>query len=136
EASVKGLADARTRVVDLRGRLALPGFHDAHTHLLSAGLVREELDLTAARTDADVLDGVSARARERGDGAWVLGRGFDPDKLGAWPSRAALDRAAPRSPVLLVRRDGHAAVASTLALERAGVSKTTADPTGGKIARG
>jgi predicted amidohydrolase YtcJ len=132
EKDVRDLADARTRVVELGRGMCLPGFHDAHTHLMGAGLVEDELDLTGTRDEADLVARVAARAR---DGAWVLGRGFDPDLMGGWPTRMALDRAAPRSPVLLVRRDGHAAVAGTRALELAAITSRTVDPAGGKIVR-
>ncbi len=126
----------RTRVIDLRGRLAVPGFHDAHTHLLGAGLVQDELSLLGARSAEECGERVRERARSA-PGEWVLGRGWDPDLFPekAWPHRRVLDAAAPESPVLLFRRDGHAAWANARALELAGIRAETQDPAHGRILR-
>src|SRR5205085_6524067 len=64
---VSELTGPKTRVVELRGRLALPGFHDAHTHTLGAGLLADELDLDAARSPEECAARVAERARERPD---------------------------------------------------------------------
>lgn len=127
----------RTRVVSLAGRLALPGLHDAHTHLLGGALAEDALDLRAARSDDDLARAVRARLAARGDAEWVLGRGWDADLFpgGAWPTRAALDQAAPRTPVLLRRRDGHAALANAAALRLAGLDRDAPDPPGGQLLR-
>ncbi len=126
-----------TRVVPLAGRMALPGLHDAHTHLLGGALAEDALDLRDARGDDDLARAVRARLLERGEEAWVLGRGWDSDRFpgGAWPSRGPLDAVAPRTPVLLRRRDGHAALANGAALARAGLGPATPDPPGGKLLR-
>jgi predicted amidohydrolase YtcJ len=126
----------KTRVIDLEGRLAVPGFHDAHTHLLGAGLVQDELSLLGARSAEECGDRVRERARTA-PGEWVLGRGWDPDLFPekAWPHRQVLDQAAPESPVLLFRRDGHAAWANARALELAGIKPGTSDPQHGRIVR-
>lgn len=136
EREIGELVGPRTRVVELRGRLALAGFHDAHTHALGAGLAADELDLTDTRTPDECAARVGERARER-PGEWVLGRGWDSDRFpgGAWPHRSALEAAAPATPVFLMRRDGHAAWASGRALELAGVRGDTLDPPHGKILR-
>src|SRR5690606_36487680 len=89
-----------TRVVSLAGRMAVPGLHDAHTHLLGGALAEDALDLRDARRDDDLARAVAARIAERGPDDWVLGRGWDSDLFpaGAWPSRAPLDAVAPRTP--------------------------------------
>lgn len=137
EASVRALAGPGTRVVDLRGRACLPGFHDAHTHLLGGALAEDALDLKDARSDEDLARAVATRLAEQTPGEWVLGRGWDADLFpgGRWPGRAALDRVAPDTPVLLRRRDGHAALANGEALRRAGVDARTPDPPGGRLLR-
>lgn len=134
---VKRLVGPRTRVVELRGRVAIPGFHDAHTHLLGAGLVQDELSLLGARSAEECAAKVKARAKGAKGGDWILGRGWDPDLFpgSEWPHRRVLDAAAPRTPVLLFRRDGHAAWANTRALEAAGIADGTRDPPHGQIAR-
>jgi predicted amidohydrolase YtcJ len=129
------LVGPRTRVVDLRGRLVVPGLHDAHTHLLGGALTEEALDLREARCDDDLARPVAARIAERGAQEWVLGRGWDADlwEGGRWPGRAALDAVAPRTPVLLRRRDGHAALCNGAALRLAGITRDTPDPPGGAL---
>lgn len=126
-----------TRVVSLAGRAALPGLHDAHTHLLGGALAMDALDLLDARSDDDLARAVAARLAARGPGEWVLGRGWDADLFpgGRWPTRAALDAVAPDTPVLLRRRDGHAALANAAALRLAGIDARTPDPPGGQILR-
>lgn len=126
-----------TRVVSLQGRMAAPGLHDAHTHLLGGALAEDALDLRDARSDDDLARAVAGRIAARGEDAWVLGRGWDADLFprGAWPARAALDAVAPRTPVLLRRRDGHAALVNAAALRLAGVTRETPDPPGGRLLR-
>jgi predicted amidohydrolase YtcJ len=135
ESDAKRLVGPKTRVVELGGRLALPGFHDAHTHLLGAGLVQDELSLLGARSPEEC----AARVRERAARSreWITGRGWDADLFqgGAWPHKKVLDAVAPKTPVLLFRRDGHAAWANARALEAAGIARRTRDPLHGKIVR-
>lgn len=126
-----------TRVVSLEGRAALPGLHDAHTHLLGGALAMDALDLLGARSDDDLARAVAARVAARGPREWVLGRGWDADLFpgGRWPTRAALDAVAPATPVLLRRRDGHAALANGAALRLGGIDARTPDPPGGQLLR-
>lgn len=143
-----------TRVISLRGRALLPGFHDAHTHFLGGALAAECLDPSAVQSSAELAACVKAWLDERrGEGAagsggsgasgagaeplWVQGRGWDADRFpaGAWPLRADLDRVAPDVPVILRRRDGHAAIANGRALALAGIGRDTPDPPGGRILR-
>ncbi|HZV01904.1 MAG TPA: amidohydrolase [Planctomycetota bacterium] len=134
EREVRRLVGRGTRVVELGGRLAVPGFHDSHTHLMGAGLIQEELSLLGAKTPEECTARVKERIR---DGDWVVGRGWDADLFpgGAWPDRKVLDAAAPRTPVLLLRRDGHAAWVNARALEVAGIAADTKDPPHGAIVR-
>lgn len=136
------LRGAQTRVVSLRGRSLLPGFHDAHTHFLGGALAGEQLDPSSARSSAALAELVAAWLAERpaeraAGGLWVQGRGWEADAFpgGAWPRRADLDRVAPDVPVILRRRDGHAALANGRALALAGIGRETADPPGGRILR-
>jgi hypothetical protein len=126
-----------TRVVDLDGRFAAPGLHDAHLHLLPLGLAMGELDLrpAAAPTLDALLATVRGEAARRPAGAWVLGRGYDHFKLDVQrhPTRQELDAAAPDHAVYLTRACGHLAVCNSRALERAGITPTTPAPPGGLI---
>lgn len=137
EEQVAPLVGRGTRVVELAGRLLTPGLHDAHTHLLGGALTEEQLDLSGVRSSEELAARVAARIADRGPEGWVLGRGWDADELpgGGWPARADLDRVSPRTPALLRRRDGHAALANSEALRRAGLGPGTPDPPGGRLLR-
>ncbi len=111
-----GAGPAR-RTIDLKGATVVPGFVDAHAHLLLLGRQRRQLDLTGAADEAELLRRVSAKAAEQPAGTWIRGGGWD---LPAPPSRAALDAAAPAHPVWLLRKDAHSGVANARAMELAG----------------
>ena len=131
---ILSLRGRRTRVVDLRGRLALPGFTDSHVHLASLALRLSEVDLTPARTRPAALGRIAARARRTPPGQWIMGGGFDKNRWGdAFPTRWELDRVAPRHPVALQSRDGHALWVNSAALERCGIDARTAVPSGGRM---
>ncbi len=124
------------RRVDLRGRLVTAGFNDAHLHFLNGGLALFRVDLNGARTLAEAKRRVAEKARELPEGAWLLGRGWDQTLWGGqWPTKDALDEAAPRNPVFVQRVDGHTSWANSLALSKAGVTRETRDPSGGEIVR-
>ena len=124
-------------VLDLSRRAVLPGLVDGHGHLMLLARARLELDLTAARSEDEVARMVAAAAAQIGPGEWITGRGWDQTRWpgAAYPSRGALDRAAPGHPVALIRVDGHATWASGDALARAGVTRRSSDPPGGLIAK-
>lgn len=122
---------------DLCGMNVLPGLIDAHTHFSGYAVGLEAIDLRGAASPQEIARIVSARAASMGRHEWVLGRGWDqnewPDP--SFPHRRDLDDAAGGRPVLLVRVCGHAALAGTAALERAGIGRDTPDPPGGRIGR-
>lgn len=127
---------AAARRVDLKGRLVTAGFNDAHLHFVNGGLALFRVDLNGASTLAEAKRRVTAKARELPEGAWILGRGWDHTLWGGqWPSKEALDEAAPRNPVFVQRVDGHTSWANSSALSKAGVTRETRDPEGGEIVR-
>ncbi|MBC7669216.1 MAG: amidohydrolase, partial [Gemmatimonadaceae bacterium] len=136
-AAAKAKAAKGARDIDLKGAAAFPGFVDAHAHLTGVGL--RELTLNLDRTDSveSLVSAVKAYATAHPDGP-IYGRGWIethwPEKR--FPSRADLDHAAPGRVVVLERADGHAVVASSAALAKAGVTRDTAAPTGGQILKG
>jgi predicted amidohydrolase YtcJ len=136
-AAARAKAAKGARDLDLKGAAAFPGFVDAHAHLTGIGL--RELTLNLDRTDSveSLVAAVKAYAAAHPEGA-IYGRGWIethwPEKR--FPNRADLDRAAPGRIVVLGRADGHAVVASTAALAKAGVTKDTAAPEGGQILKG
>ena len=133
EGVVRALIGARTRVVDLGGRRVVPGFIDAHWHLPTA----DRADLTDAGSPEEIVRRLRAWAAGRPKGAWIVGRGWTPNDF---PERAPhkryLDAAFPSQPVLITDRDGHQAVANSVALRLAGVTAATRDPAQGVIERG
>lgn len=126
-----------TRVVDLGGRWAIPGFNDAHIHLASGGAAKLAVDLTGAESLEAFQERIRARLSDYRPGEWITGRGWDhtlwdPPRF---PTRADLDAVSREHPILLTRVDGHVAVANSLALQQAGVTRATPDPPGGEIQR-
>lgn len=100
-----------------------PGFHDAHTHFVDHGVRLLRMRLERAASREEVLRSVAERAKMTPEGGWVVGYGWDESKWpdARMPTRADLDRAAPRHPVLLLRVDMHMAAANSEAMKRAGV---------------
>ncbi|HUU55560.1 MAG TPA: amidohydrolase [Armatimonadota bacterium] len=130
------LRGLRTRLIDLRGRLALPGFTDSHVHLGALAKRLSQLRLESASTLAHVLRLVAAHARRQPPGTWIIGVGFDKNRWGdAFPTRADLDPVSSRHPVALRSRDGHTLWVNTLALTTCGITARTPDPAGGLLAR-
>ncbi|MFJ6708182.1 MULTISPECIES: amidohydrolase [unclassified Streptomyces] len=133
---LRELAGPRTEVVDLAGRLLLPGFQDAHVHPLPAGLELSQCDLTGLRTAEESVAAVRAYAEAHPERAWILGGGWSMEAFeGGTPSRELLDAAVPDRPVYLPNRDHHGAWVNSRALELAGVDRHTPDPADGRIER-
>ena len=137
-----GLRDSigpETKVVDLAGAAMFPGFVDAHAHLIGVGLRELELNLEGVASIADLKRVIEAQTARAPEGAIIFGRGWIetgwPEER--MPTRDDLDAVAPANPVILIRADGHALAANSMALEQAGVDvdETTPDPDGGRIAR-
>jgi len=132
-----------TRVVDLNGALATPGFIDAHVHFTGVGDAAKNLKLSTAASWNDIVAMVGEAAKKAEPGEWILGRGWHQEKWSAVPSpnvegfplHEALSRVSPNNPVWLTHASGHAGFANAVAMKMAEVTKTTADPSGGKILR-
>lgn len=136
DAQALALRGPQTRVVDLRGAVALPGLVDAHCHLYGLGKALAEIDLVGVADAAAGARAVALAAAAQPQG-WLQGRGWDQNRWsdGAWPHRRLLDEAVPGRAVVLRRVDGHAAWVSGEALRLAGITAATADPPGGAILR-
>lgn len=133
---VRELIGPGTEVVDLRGKLLLPGFQDAHVHAVYGGSELAECDLTGTVGVAEYLERVGAYARAHPDHEWITGGGWSLESFaGGLPTRQLLDAVVPDRPVLLSNRDHHGAWANTRALERAGITAATPDPADGRIER-
>jgi predicted amidohydrolase YtcJ len=134
---IRSLADPDTKVVDLRGRLCLPGMMDAHFHYHTWAMGRRQLTLADVRSLPELLDRVSAAAGTAEPGKWILGQGWNEADWSEhrMPMRDDLDRVAPSHPVALWRCDLHLAVVNSRALELARINEETPDPPEGVIAR-
>jgi predicted amidohydrolase YtcJ len=128
---------AGTPAIDLRGRAVLPGLEDGHGHLMHLARAALSIDLGGRRSEEDAAAVIARAACGRPAGEWIVGRGWDQNLWpgGRFPSRATLDRAAPRHPVALTRVDGHATWANGAALQAAGIDRGTADPAGGIVGK-
>jgi predicted amidohydrolase YtcJ len=136
-ATAKTKAAKGVRDIDLKGATAFPGFVDAHAHLTGIGLRELTLNLDKINSVAELVATVKTYAAAHPEGA-IYGRGWIethwPEKR--FPNRADLDAAAPGRIIVLGRSDGHASVASSAALTKAGITVATLAPAGGQILKG
>ena len=122
-----------TEVVDLAGRLVVPGFNDSHIHV--EGTPVREINLRAAGSITQIQDSVRAKAALLGAGEWITGYGWAEDTFAEQrlPTRQDLDQAAPDNPVILTRAGGHSSVSNSRALALAGITRATPQPDAGMI---
>jgi predicted amidohydrolase YtcJ len=141
DAEIRALVGPSTRVIDLHGRLAIPGLIEGHGHLMGLGESKRELDLTTARTWDEIVARVAAAARTAPKGAWILGRGWHQEKwdrppepeVEGNPVHASLSAASPDNPVVLEHASGHASFVNARAMALAGIDRSTPKPAGGEI---
>jgi predicted amidohydrolase YtcJ len=132
DGDASGWTGKRTRVIDLRGRFVMPGFHDSHNHMLMTGRALILPDLSRARRIADVLEVVRTAAEQLPAGTWIeTSARWHESRLTEWrfPTCHELDRAAPAHPVFM-RRGAHNVVLNSLALDLAGIGPDTTEPSG------
>jgi hypothetical protein len=131
----------QTKVIDLHGQLAIPGFIEGHGHFTGIGEYRLGLDLREARTWDQIVTQVARAAQQAKPGEWIVGRGWhqskwdhppDPNVEG-FPLHASLDAVSPNNPVLLTHASGHAVFVNAKAMEAGHITRDTASPTGGEI---
>ncbi|HTL56843.1 MAG TPA: amidohydrolase [Candidatus Limnocylindrales bacterium] len=136
-AEITESAKGQTRVIDAQKRLLLPGFNDAHVHFLAGGFSLANVDLRDAESPAEMARRLGEYARKLPKGRWILGGDWDHERWpGApLPAKEMIDAATPNNPVFVNRLDGHMALANSLALRLAGVTKATAEPPGGVVVR-
>jgi len=125
-AEIRQLADAHTQIIDLGGRLAAPGFNDAHIHFLEGALGLSEVDLTDVKSVAEMVERVAAYAKKNPDRQWITGRGWEYTPFpGGLPTKTYLDVVVKDRPVFLRAYDGHSGWANSKALELAGINGQT-----------
>ena len=136
-----GEADLASRyqsdnILDLGGKVLMPGFNDSHTHI--RGRPQRYIELSNVTSIIEIQDLIRSKIDEIGEQEWIIGYGWSEDELdeGRRPLRYDLDDAAPNNPVILTRAGGHSAVSNSLALQLADVTLETPQPAGGVIERG
>lgn len=132
---IKKLVKEHTRVIDLEGSFLVPGFIDSHTHFLDGGFALSSIQLRDARSRQEFISRIEKKARSLNRGEWILQGGwdhhqFDPPLL---PSREWIDEVTPHNPVCVNRHDGHMVLVNSLALQIAGITRSTPSPEGGEI---
>lgn len=140
---IEAYVGANTRVIDLEGRLAVPGFIEGHGHFMDMGELQMQIDLLGTRSWTKVVAFVDSAADATSAGQWVEGRGWHQEKWTSmpeqmvrdFPTNTRLNEVAPNTPVYLEHASGHAGIANRAALEAAGIGPDTPDPSGGTIVR-
>ena len=134
---IKKLAGPNTRTIDAKKRLLLPGFNDAHTHFMSGGFQLSSVDLRDANSPQEFAARIKAFAEKLPKGRWITGGDWDHERWSdaKLPTKDLIDNITPDTPVFVSRLDGHMALANSLALRLAGVTRQTLDPAGGVIVR-
>ncbi|MBV8817495.1 MAG: amidohydrolase family protein, partial [Acidobacteriaceae bacterium] len=137
DADIRKLASADTKMIDLGGRLLLPGFNDSHVHFLVGGASLTTVQLGTANSQAEFRERIASFAQALPDNAWLRNGLWDHQRWTppALPNHQLIDVACGSHPALLWRLDGHMALANALALKLAGIDRNTKDVPGGEIER-
>ena len=136
DAAVSPLIGPSTRVIDLRGRTVTPGFQDAHVHPVHGGRAMLRCDLHSDTQSGPGFDIIEAYVRSHPDETWIRGGGWYMAAFeGGTPRREDLDRIVSDRPAFLTNKDGHGAWVNSKALEIAGITADTPDPSDGRIER-
>ena len=138
-ATVENALPRGHRRVDLAGRTMTPGLNEAHNHMIGYGTIANHIDagFPAVKSIADIVDRVRERAANQPPGSWILGRGYDDNKLEErrHPNRHDLDSATTEHPVMIVNGSGHLSAVNSMALKLAGITSDSDDPEGGHFVR-
>ncbi len=141
DAEMQRYVGPKTKVIDLRGHLAIPGFDESHGHFTGLGASLTELQLMGVPTWQNIAAMVADAAKHAKSGAWIQGGGWHQEKWNRSPGRVVkgfqtndlINQAAPNNPVVLSHASGHALIANDVALKLAGIGPNTPSPAGGEI---
>ena len=141
DADVDAFIGSGTEVIDLGGRLAIPGFIEGHAHYMGVGRSTLQLNLMDVANWDEVVSMVAEAVAEAEPGELITGRGWHQEKwdrrpepnVDGLPTHASLSAISPENPVLLTHASGHATFANAKAMELAGITSATSDPDGGEI---
>lgn len=133
---IQRLGRAQAIVIDAKGGAVVPGFNDAHLHLINGGLSLDQVSLSDATTLDDVKDTIRVWAESHPEREWITGRGWYYQVFnGAMPTRQLLDTLVPDRPAYLIAYDGHTGWANSKALKLAGITRRTKSPANGLIVK-
>jgi len=137
DSEVQPYVGPNTRVIDLGGRFAMPGFIDDHVHFVDGSFQLLQVNLKLTPNESEFVRLIGEKAKTLPHGRWILGGNWDEE---AWPdpklpTHQLIDTVTPENPVYISRYDGHAGLANALALKLAGVTRNTPNPQGGVIVR-
>jgi len=141
--SIKEMIGENTKVIDLKGKFAMPGFIESHAHFLSLGKSKMELDLSKAANWDEIIALIAEAASKAQLGEWIVGRGWHQEKwdpvpeenVEGYPLHTVLSSATPYNPVILKHASGHALFANQYAMKLAKIDTSTQNPSGGIIVR-
>ena len=136
-AEIRKWTGANTKVIDLAGKLVVPGFNDAHVHLIDGGRHIGSVQLHAARSQAEFRDRIREYAAKLPKGQWIIGGDWDQENWSParLPNHELIDPVAGDHPVFVNRHDGHMVLVNNVTLHLAGITRDTPDPPGGTIVR-
>jgi predicted amidohydrolase YtcJ len=142
-AEIRQLVGTGTEVIDLEGRLAIPGFIEGHGHFIGLGNARLTLDLARTTSWDEIVALVAEAVEDTEPGQWITGRGWHQERWDPMPevtydgvaTHHDLSEVSPDNPVLLTHASGHASFANARAMQEAGITRDTPDPSGGTIVR-
>ncbi|MEE9432360.1 MAG: amidohydrolase [Melioribacteraceae bacterium] len=131
----------KTKVINLNGSSAIPGFIDSHAHLISTGEAKLKLNFSDVKSWGEIASMVEAAAKTIAPGEWIIGRGWHQEKwektpkpnTAGFPHHLSLSKVTPNNPVLLSHASGHAIFTNKYGMSLANISKNTANPNGGEI---
>jgi predicted amidohydrolase YtcJ len=138
---IEKLKGGKTQVIDLEGRMMMPGFIEGHAHFMGLGYSKLDLDLMTISSYEELIQKVKAKVDASEKGQWIIGRGWHQDKwdsisqpiVQGFPTHHALSLVSPDNPVFLKHASGHAAMANAKAMEIAGIDANTQFDEGGAV---
>jgi len=141
DAEIRSHIGNDTRIIDLDGATAIPGFIEGHGHFLGLGQMKMGLELMPTTSWQEIVTMVQQAVRTSRPGQWIVGRGWHQEKwtsvpqpnVEGFPLHDALSAVSPNNPVLLTHASGHATIANRKAMQLAGITRATPDPEGGEI---
>ena len=143
DAEIQKLVTADTKIIDLHGAFAMPGFIEGHGHFIGLGQSLQNLNLLNTKSWDEIVGLAALQVKQATPGAWIEGRGWHQEKwttdpgptVNGYPYHDALSSISPSNPIVLFHASGHGLMANTVAMQLAGISRETPDPIGGRIVR-